>query len=107
MILIDNRNIESLTPEIKLFFNYTLKDLFIVLGIWIVLGVCSPLVYQPLQPLYYGFCFFVGLWSIKRNRLNPDKRRYQVILLLLRSDKQTYHMVEEEAILREGLKDLE
>lgn len=97
----DNRNIESLTPEIKILFDYTLKDMFIMLGIMISLGVLFPLVYEPLQPFYFGFVFFVSFWAIKKNKFNPDKRRYQVIMLLLNSDRQCYHMIEEEAILRE------
>ena len=102
----DNRNIESLTPEIKIFFSYTLKDIFIMLCVMLSLGVFTPLVYVPLQPMYYMFVLFVGFWSIKRNRFNPDKRRYQVIWLMLHTDKTTYHMIEEEAVLRD-FEDLE
>ena len=97
----DNRNIESLTPEVKILFDYTLKDMFIMLGIMASPGVLFPVVYEPLQPFYIGFVLFVSFWAIKKNKFNPDKRRYQVIMLLLNRDRQCYHMIEEEAILRE------
>lgn len=97
----NQRNIESLTPEVKIIGEYTLNDIFIMLLIGLLFYMLSPAVYQPLQPFYIVFCIFISFWSIKRNRMNPDKRRYQVIWLILKRDKNYYHMLEEEGVLNE------
>ena len=98
------RNIESLSPEIKISQNYYLKDVLIAALIIGVLMLLLPVVYTPLQPFYAVFAVIVALVAIKRNKKNPGKRMFEIILIALNRDQVTYHMIEKESIVYEERK---
>lgn len=85
---------KDLKAEVKVSGSLFLKDLlFLILYpavMWFFTGV---LVAGGLEAVYIGYNVLVALALLQRPSSNPGKQVWQVLLLLLAEDGQTYHMI--------------
>lgn len=84
----------EIKSEVKLSKYIFLLDTVIIGIIGIIAWGTKGLVYVPLQIPYLIYSGIIGFFLIIRPSGNPGKRNYQVLLMVLKRDRNHYHSID-------------
>lgn len=86
--------VDKIRVESKLGKYIYLLDGIMILGIGAIAWATKGFVYEPFSAYYVGYSIGLAFFATRQPRSNPDKRNYQVLLLALKMDRTTYHMMD-------------
>ena len=85
---------KDLKAEIKVGGSLFLKDLMgLILFPVAMYFLTSAMVADGLRIIYLLYNIIIALALLQRPKSNPGKQIWQILLLMLTEDEQTYHMI--------------
>lgn len=81
---------KEISAETKISKNLFLFDLIFIGLVMIIAWLLNSFVYSSLRILYYIVCFLFALLLRTKSKLNPKKRLFTSIYLMLVKDKKVY-----------------
>ena len=81
---------KEISSETKISKNLFLFDLIFIGLVMITAWLLNSFVYEQLRIIYYITCFIFSLILRTKSRLNPKKRIFTSIYLMLVKDKKIY-----------------
>lgn len=90
----DLKIVDKIRVESKIGKYIYLMDGIIIFGTGALAWITRGFVYEPLAMYYVIYSIGLAFFATRQPRSNPDKRNYQVMLLALKMDSSTYHMID-------------
>lgn len=81
---------KEISSETKISKNLFLFDLVFIGIVMLIAWILNSFVYEGIRILYYISCFIIALILRTKSKLNPKKRLFTSIYLMLVKDKKIY-----------------
>lgn len=86
--------VDKIRVESKIGKYIYFLDGIIIFGTGAIAWLTKGFVYEPFSVYYVAYSVVLAFFATRQPRSNPDKRNYQVLLLALKMDRTTYHMMD-------------